>query len=126
MLDRGTLRLHYQVGMSGAPGWVDRPMQGQESVGRTGPGIPTLLLNKHMVAGGRGCCCGTSAACARSLFGRRARAATAAAAHVQRVMSRPAVKAQTLSGAGSLGQTSYMSDSSGGSRVRRSTIQPSR
>ena len=33
-----------------------------------------------------GCLCGTSAACARSLLSRRARAATAAAAHVQRVM----------------------------------------
>ena len=44
------------------------------------------LHNKHMVAVGRGPWCGTSAACARSLLSRRARAATAAAAHVQRVM----------------------------------------
>jgi hypothetical protein len=41
--------------------------------------------NKHMVAGGRGRWCGTSAACAESLLSRRARAATAAAAHVPRV-----------------------------------------
>ena len=46
------------------------------------------LPNKHMVAVGRGLLCGTSAACARSLLSRRARAATAAAAHVQRVMPR--------------------------------------
>ena len=39
-----------------------------------------------MVAGGRGSLCGTSAACADSLLSRRARAATAAAAHVRRVM----------------------------------------
>ena len=42
--------------------------------------------NKHMVAVGRGRWCGTSAASAGSLLSRRARAATAAAAHVQRVM----------------------------------------
>ena len=48
--------------------------------------------NKHMVAVGRGSSCGTSAACATSLFSRRARAATAAAAHVQRVMWRPSLE----------------------------------
>jgi len=44
-----------------------------------------------MVAGGRGRWCGTSAARARSLLSRRARAATAAAAHVQRVIQREVV-----------------------------------
>jgi hypothetical protein len=44
--------------------------------------------NKHMVRSAAGGLCGTSAACANSLFSRRARAATAAAAHVQRVMRR--------------------------------------
>ena len=43
-----------------------------------------------MVAGGRGSLCGTSAACADSLLSRRARAATAAAAHVRRVMRQDA------------------------------------
>ena len=44
------------------------------------------LPNKHMVPPAAGCLCGTSAACAGSLLSRRARAATAAAAHVQHVM----------------------------------------
>jgi hypothetical protein len=39
-----------------------------------------------MVLSAAGYSCGTSAACAESLLSRRARAATAAAAHVQRVM----------------------------------------
>jgi hypothetical protein len=44
--------------------------------------------NTHMVPSVAGLLCGTSAAYAKSLLSRRARAVTAAAAHVQRVMQR--------------------------------------
>ena len=53
-----------------------------------GARLSALPHNTHMVAVGRGPWCGTSAACANSLNRRRARAATAAAAHVLRVIPR--------------------------------------
>ena len=61
-------------------------LEGAAPVGRAGAGIPTLLLNKHMVAGGRGRFCGASAACAKRLKVASLAPHTAAAAHVRRVI----------------------------------------